>query len=488
MSMAESHTATSALGTDGDTRLATLPPPLPIAEVAIGGGEERQAVMGQLLTHTPRIEILNQYDDSVIVAIPMHNAPERKQALEAVFDSIANQRYEGRLKVVIGDNGMSYELRRDVQAMGDANALSYLIIDAPPNGGDKKSAAHARNKLLRAIFEREAQDPGVDPEGILLLDSDTAAEPTVVARLQETARDHRAIAVTSRSIPVPYLDAETYFHYFSTIDLQTNEVRPLPVLIGDGHVDMATLVAGSGDVATKTCGLYLDAHVIQDLLDHNPNLFIRMPMGSAEDMFLSLVLSQLGTLYHNPQAIILDQSRLTSQETRIQRSRWGYDHVILTSDLAAMRLIKPGLHVLEPQEGSWVEWTVPQTERMRGFFVNPQQAQVLRDQLVAMVRAEGFKIFASSLSFPISEKQLTTGIAVLDRLLRYIEAVRPYAQYTKRVDLPPSTPIDSSLARWSPDSQVGQLSGNIGGMHAITSVDPSSVPSVVFFGVRQGIY
>lgn len=427
------------------------------------------------------------YNVGRIAIIPIHQSPEALRTIPLAVQSLRAQWETTGTKLVVADNGLTIESRRDLNnQLSSMGGIDYTIIDATPKTDLDKSAAFARNKAIQYIQTMAEQHESHRVNGLLFVDSDTVLAPWTIQKLEETMHTSRGVvAVTARSIPVNHIGEETLQQLLTTHEIPEGKVRILPPLFNGSSVDIGKLIGWSGDVATKTCGLYLDHSTVTKMLRNHPDLLLRMPHGSAEDMILSLGLSRYGNIYHNSAAHVLDQARETVEGVRKQRANWGTDHVSLYSDMIKLGFVKPGIKVLEPHGDKWYEWTIPNTENYFGLVINPIQMQRIRWQLQEMIEAEGHEEIINSIGISISEDELHYSITVFDQLNQIIKATSDSVKKTQRSDLPDVIYPDESILRWSPHSRVGQFLGNIRGMHDIQETSGSEFPKVVLFGVRQ---
>jgi len=98
---------------------------------------------------------------------------------------------------------------------------------------------------------------------MLLLDDDVAMLPGALAEMYAVLRKQpKAVAVIPRNIQVPRLDESSWASACASYDGRGAGALPphrMPALMVDGTVDMAAIVAFSGQVASKTNCLLLDA-------------------------------------------------------------------------------------------------------------------------------------------------------------------------------------------------------------------------------------
>lgn len=422
----------------------------------------------------PQAEAIKEYRPGATVLIPIHT-DERLSSVEHTLRSLCNQGEKTRdLSIVIADNGISNEGRSHIKELAKQNGLASLTFaDARPTSPEYKNAAHARNKALECIRQLAAQHPEYRQDGILMLDSDTALLPGAVEELEKTYRKRQGtVAVTARNIAVPNIDSNTQATYFREVDSSSSQERALPKLYEQGkHVDVSSIIAFGSDVATKTCGLFVDKRTINRL----SKPFVIMPKGSSEDMLLTVALNNMGEIWHNPKAVVLDQARGSPEQTKKQRKNWGEDHVILFSDLVSIGLVSKGLYVLEPRQNVWVEWKVPNSDPITGIIINPNQLKDLSLKLKADITNES----------DLRSDDFKEGLKILERITRYIDLTREHAPMTLRTDLPRPIEPNPTQNRFSPEALTGLLAGNILGMHEIQKIDKGTIPQIVFFGVRQ---
>lgn len=437
----------------------------------------RQSSILSLTKPKDQQESIREHHPGVIVIIPIHT-DKRLSAIEHALGSLANQgEKKGQLSIVIADisiviadNGISNAGRIKIKEIARNLQLNdFHFADARPTSPDQKNPAYARNIAIKLVEKLAHENPGYRKDGILMMDSDTALLPGAVRELEKTYRKHEGtVAVTSRNIGVPNIDQPTQVTYFKEVDSAQNE-RLLPKLYKQGgHVDIASIVAFGSDVATKTCGLFVDRNTITRLLKP----FVTMPHGSSEDMLFTVALNNMGEIWHNPKAVLLDQARETPEQTRIQRINWGQDHALLFADLVSMGLVPKGLRVLEPRGKTWVEWKVPNSDPITGLIINPNQ---LKDLALKLKE-----------NAPIGSKyEIEKGIEILKRITQYIDLVRSQSPTNIRTNLPEPIQPNPAQTRFRPEALTGLLAGNILGMHEIQRIDKGIIPQVVFFGVRQ---
>lgn len=423
----------------------------------------------------PHGEIVKEYHPGATVLIPIHT-DERLPSIEHTLRSLSNQGEKTRdLSIVIADNGISNIARLHIQELAKQIGLVYLTFaDARPTSPEQKNAGHARNKAIELIRQLAIEHPEYRQDGILMLDSDTALLPGAVEELEKTYRKREGtVAVTARNIAVPNIDSNTQATYLKEVDSSSQE-RALPKLYEQGkHVDIASIVAFGSDVATKTCGLFVDKRT----LDRLSKPFVVMPKGSGEDMLLTVALNNMGEIWHNPKAVILDQARESPKQTKKQRKNWGEDHAILFADLVSMDLAPKGLHVLEPRENVWAEWKVPNSDPITGLIINPDQLKDLSLRLKKDI-SDGSVDLGNS-------DDLEEGIKTLERITRHIDLTRNQTLTKIRTDLPEPIEPNPAQTRFSPEALTGLFAGNILGMHEIQKIDKGIIPRIVFFGVRQ---
>jgi len=421
----------------------------------------------------PHREIIKEYHPGATVLIPIHT-DQRIPSIEHTLKSLSNQGEKTRhLSIVIADNGISNGGRSHIESFARENGLIHLTFaDARPTCPEHKNPAHARNKALELIRQLATQYPEYRQDGILILDSDTVLSPGAVEELEKTYRQHKGtVAVTTRNITVPDIDPKTQATYFKEVD-SSSQQRLLPKLYEQGkHVDVASIVAFGGDVATKTCGLFVDRETINRL----SKPFVVMPNGSSEDMLLAVALNNMGEVWHNPKAVVLDQARENPEQTKKQRRNWGRDHTILFADLVSMGLASKGVHVLEPRGRLWTEWKVPNSDPITGLIINPNQ---LKDLAI--------KLKEDMLHEP-NQNELQEGLEILERIIRHIDLTRNHAPTAVKLrpELPEPIEPNPTQTRFSPEALTGLLAGNILGMHDIQKIYKGIAPRIVFFGVRQ---
>lgn len=422
-------------------------------------------------------EYIRERNPGVVVLIPIHT-DSRISTLQHTLKSVVDQGYMEKLNIVIADNGLSGNGREKIQEIArDLDLPQVSFADARPIDNSHKNPAYARNIGIRHIRELARIHPEFRTDGVLLLDSDAALLPGGIKELENTYRKHEGtVAVTAVNIPVPTLEGNTYATYLRGTTAKGEE-KLLPKLYTNGNVNVESIVAFGSDVAIKTCGVFIDSQTVNSLKQP----FVRMPHDSAEDMLISAALSSIGNIYHNPNAKVLDQTRTTLLQIRHQRRDWGQDHAVLYGDLVAMRLVPPGLKVIEPKDDYWVEWRVPNSEGITGLMINPNQLKKLAPELLSVLEKEGDEAFG-----PIAERhKIEQGIALLTKITRHIDSMRKHVPALVRSDLPIPKEPNSRETRFSPEALTGLLAGNILGMHEIQKIEPGVVPQTIFFGVRQ---
>lgn len=433
----------------------------------------RSSILALTKPAEPHREIVREYHPGATVLIPIHT-DERLPSIEHTLRSLSTQGEKTRdLSIVIADNGISNEGRQHIEEFAKQNGLNHLAFaDARPTSLEHKNAAHARNKALELIRWLVIQHPEYRQDGILMLDSDTALLPGAVEELEKTYRKREGtVAVTAKNITVPNIDTDAQSTYLKEANSSSQE-RALPKLYEQGkHVDISSIVAFGSDVATKTCGLFVDKKTINRL----SKPFVIMPNGSSEDMLLTVALNNMGDIWHNPRAVVLDQARETPEQTKKQRKNWGRDHAILFTDLVSMGLAPKGLHILEPRGDIWAEWKVPNSDSIAGLIINPDQLKNLSLRLKEDIANE---------SYPRSD-ELEEGIKTLERITRHIDLTRNQTPTKIRTDLPQPIEPNPAQTRFSPEALIGLLAGNIQGMHEVQKIDKGIIPQIVFFGVRQ---
>jgi len=357
------------------------------------------------------------------------------------------------------------------------NLQEISFADAKPANDSQKNPAYARNAGLNHIRQLARFNPKYRTDGVLLLDSDTALLPGSIRDLEDTYRRHEnVVAVTTVNIPVPTLDGNTYAAYLRDTNAKGEE-RLLPKLYASGRVNIEGIVGFGSDIAIKTCGVFIDIQTVNRL----DQPFIHMPHDSAEDMLLSAALSSIGNIYHNPNAKLLDQARENPFQTSVQRRNWGSDHAVLYGDLVEMDMVPSGLRIIEPKDDRWIEWTVPNSERITGLIINPNQLKGISSRTTSAVGREGAEIFG----YGVTKEQIENGIKILNKITHHIDSVRDRVSPITRADLPKPAELDSSQVRYSPEALTGLFVGNILGMHEIQKIEPGVIPQTIFFGVRQ---
>lgn len=432
------------------------------------------------------IRITKETNPNTVVLIPVHD-DRRMEAITVALSGLGRQTDRDSLQLVIADNGMSTIGIEQIRTAATENNLNVTFVDARPTEEKHKAPAHARNVALAQIHALAKNDQAYRGP-VLLLDSDCApGSEDTIRRLRHTlARHDNIVAVAADTIPVEKLNKETYDDYLKTPTTE-GTVRVLPSLwTPTGKVRIGDIVAYSSQVAGKTTGLIIDQHKVWNIIDYAGGLYVAMPNRSAEDMIAAAALTRptKGThrILSDSGAKILDEARQTPQQLQNQQIRWGRDHVILTKDLREMGLAESGIHILEPYDDTWLEWTVPNTDHITGYLINPKELLETSYQLESLLTSS--ELFTDR----DDRTKITSGIRVLRRIIQAVEERRKEAAINFRPDLPsPKTP-DPQNSRHSIVATTSRLTGNILGLYDIypqASNFEATCPNIFMFGLRQ---
>jgi glycosyltransferase involved in cell wall biosynthesis len=437
----------------------------------------------------PTIEIGPTFNPDPLVIVPVHN-DNRIPTLRHTFDSLAEQeRLNSGFQVVVSDNGLTDEGVQEIHGIAEGLGLGLTIVNARPEKESQKNAAHARNQAFQTIASLAEQDSRFRTNGVLLIDSDTALLPHALTELQQTYyRNPEVSAVQAVSVSAHDIGKEARVQYMSRHDIATGREQRLPKVYRDGEIDIASIVAFGSDIATKTCGVFVD-RVAMAKMGQKP--FVQMPHGSAEDMVLAIGLGRHGDIYSNSRAQVLDLDRPNPSAIQAQRTNWGRDHAILFNDFVELKHIKPGIKIFEPINGQWVEWIIPGSEEWKipgseeeenvyGVIVNPEQ---LKSTSQLVIDAEKNGTLDTLTSRELRDVQI--GISHLQTVISRIDSVRDTVQKTVRPELPTPVPPNPSSIRFSNESLTGLLVGNILGMCDEQELSEDALPKRMFYGVRQ---
>jgi glycosyltransferase involved in cell wall biosynthesis len=433
----------------------------------------------------------------VVVIVPTYGHPSRAASIRATLASIAAQGMELPVRVVVADNGMSAAQAAAVLGWARELGLPADVVAAHPTCDAEKTAGHARNVALEWLHARVSEDPSYRLDALLLLDDDVAMLPRALPEMYAVLRGQaRAVAVIPKNIQVPRLDESSWASWCvrQPGPLGSHEAPPhrMPEMMGGHGVDMAAIVAFSGQVATKTNCLLLDAATMHRMLRAGAEPMVSGPHGTAEDMMLSLGLQRLGLVYACPRASVLDREP-DSRAVWGQRCQYGRDHVVVHDDLVQLNHAREGIHVLESDGHVWWEWFVPQ-RGVHGVLVQPDQLSRVSQGLTS----QGFE--HETLSEPGSAacpscriralgctpERIYLGVALLERALRTVELHRPVALRRPRPDFPAPVASAPTALRWSDTSRMGQLVGNILGLYDVHGSPGVGLSSFVF-GLRQTV-
>jgi hypothetical protein len=446
----------------------------------------------------PRLTAGATQTNEVAILVPSYHdkSKPRDRMIQTTLDSIAHQIHLGLkipIKVVIADNGLLDSERANIAdyAKGISRrcpSFSLEFADAH-HGGDrgKQNAAYARNMGLRHIFGRAEQVRGEGLRGeIALIDDDAAFLPGCLHSMFTALRGHPgAVASEGTAIGVSDLvaDYQRNLQIATPIPSEAEIISgscELPSLTGAHGVDLGSIVAFSGQIATKTACLLLARHAVERLTRNGEEIFVRFPHGSFEDMALGLGLSRLGKVVYSPSALYLDHVP-ELKVCMLQKSRWGRDHVIALNDFAVLEAINPGIHVLVPvrvkNEGfMWGQYTIKSENT--GVVINPGQLKSLIPVVEKLSEGGTF----SPLGEDFAPQKISRGIKALQEVLKQSRV--PADQVVLRPDLP--LPVDpDGQARFQPEHLACQLAGNLIGLQDLPTNDSNIFPSRFLFGVRQ---
>lgn len=419
----------------------------------------------------PRIRLGHESNPGTIAIIPMYDDKRLAGGIPTI-DSLAAQQYQEEVQLVIANNGLTPSAVRSVVSMATSRGINTSVVEALPRTQDEQSAGHARNKAVESIHDAAQHDLSFRKGGLLFLDDDTVLLPNGLDELEKTTRENtRCVATMAQNVSVQSIGPETQ-DAFHSATLEDLPARKMPdVIWNDGSIDVASLIAFGSDAVIKTCGVYVDHESLTRLKEP----FIRMPNGSAEDVLLTVGLSQFGTIYTNPNAILLDLARETPSQLRKQRMNWGRDHVHLYDDLDKLGKVSDGMTVLEPVGNVWVESMYEGSDTMTGLIINPAQLQHMGKHLAATLNSEGPEAFGADTRIDI----LFSELSAMYKALQTLMSSTPKATRIRR-DLPAPKIPDTNQTRYSEDALLGLLLGNILG-----NLDIREKSRNMVYGLRQ---
>jgi glycosyltransferase involved in cell wall biosynthesis len=426
----------------------------------------------------------------VVVIIPTYGDPSRTGSIRAAIASVAAQAVELPIRLLLADNGMTEAQAAPLLAWARELGLPADVVPAHPTCDEQKSAGHARNVALEWLHARAGEDPRYRLDALLLLDDDVAMLPGALAEMYAVLRTQpRAVAVIPKNIQVPRLDESSWVAACAGYDGPEDDALPphrMPALMVDGAIDMASIVAFSGQVASKTNCLLLDASALHGMLRAGASSMVGGPYGSAEDMMLSVGLQRLGYVYSCLRATVLDREP-ESRGVFGQRCQYGRDHVVIHNDLVMLEHGRPGVLVLESDGRSWWQWFVPKPG-VYGVVIAPEQLARI-SVLLTRHAIDETSVGSSSRTrhlHGLRPERIYLGVAFLERLLRQIDGHRDRAERRLRPDLPAPEAHPPSALRWNDTSRMGQLVGNLMGLFDV-HVSPGLGLRSFVFGVRQTV-
>ena len=427
----------------------------------------------------------NEYFPHTTVIIPIHNDPKRVESLKIALEGIRqNQSDQSPVKIVIADNGLNHAGVEEIKMTAIKKGLDLIFVDAAPLTDAEKGPAHARNVALKRVVS-EAKENTEYRGPILLIDSDGSPLPGTIQNLRRTLLERpHAVAATANIISVDRLDEKTHKLESERLLGQKMSVVALPSLwTPQGKVDLGSIVAFSSSVAGKTNGSMLSFSTASKLLEHAGRLYIQMPNKSAEDMIAATAFSKSGVIYLNSGAKVLDEARETFQQTQEQQIRWGTDHFLLAECLRNAGLLETdGIHVLEPVDKQWLEWVIPGTTGIGGYVVNPREIGETFLKLTNRILT-GQGLPAMDL------KEISLGQQIVGYILDRIEKNRDFATTTLRTDLPQLSAPEPSNPRYTDETKIARLIGNIIGLGQVYDLEEIAknkvMPNAIILGTRQ---
>lgn len=458
------------------TRIATRAA-RPQGEPEPGTTSGRRRLLHAMMTPRPQ----DTQNLEVLTIIPTYGDPARLVSLCVTLESLRRQHVAGATRVVIADNGLSPAQCVELRTYAEALGLSLHFADAHARQGGHRHAGYARNQALREVFARGADDPWFRADALLLLDDDVALLPDALPRLLRGLLSRPdVIAVRSVSEPVPTVDAQTLDQHWGK-PLTPDVLGAGPALCDSHGADFASIVAFSGEVATKTNGLLLEYGKVARMHRELGALFLSYPSGSGEDMVLSLGLGQRGSIVLAHGARVLDQMPRSEVGVFKQRARFGRDHVHMLSDLVELSLHPCEVVVLDPIPEGWSERRY-RVDDAAGVIVHAAELGAVTRQMQWVLRdPRSAEAFASDLDPAL----ITDGAREVERMIDRVLLSGPPVSMRLRDDLPRFCPPDTRKARWSPLARVAQLVGNLQGLADLDQLGGPQLPQSFVLGLRQ---
>ena len=437
-----------------------------------GASQEAQDTIAEVVSTPARhLQVASERGLPPSCVVPIHPSPERLETIKTTFDSIAGQKNpnDETPTVVLPNNGVDESGIRNIVEYAREVGVPLVVVDATPRSAEDKNAAFARNEALAHIGAQRGEDPRLRGP-IALIDSDSAyVEHDGLDHLQRVLEENpRAQSANGAVSLVPDVRVAYESQRGSCVDVQNP--RKLPELwLPDGAADVASIVAFSSQIAGKTTGQLMRPGAVGP-----QNKYVQMPNGSAEDMIAALYQNKKGSVYAHGGVHIVDQDRTSPEASFAQQQSWGEDHVYLVDALSRVGGLAAGITVLEPTEGGWRQWTVPNSEEISGVVVNPRE--------LAMVAEWAIKHSDCIDDLGVFD----LGLRQMRNVLALIEQGREGASATNRQDLPKPVAPTEKVGRYAQEAQIGRLYGNMNAVQILHSEgDEQTIPPTFLYGMRQ---
>jgi hypothetical protein len=433
-------------------------------------------------------ELACEHAPGFVVIIPTFHSQARLASLRVVLESIARQGRTGDVTLLVCHRDLPPSTIRELKDLASASGLVARFVEGMAN---VRGAAQARNDALSWLARLRPTDPALRRSWVVFCDDDAAMLPGTLDALEGTANEHAALAVVARSVAVDALTSASYGAACKGAparDRAREKPHALPNLWrqrtrqpGPG-VDLASLIAFSGEIATKTACLLVRAELVLGWTRHLGKVFVGGPHGSGEDLMFSLAVTRHGKAWRHPGAVVLDLAPPTRKGLWAQRLRFGRDHAHLSSWFREAGWLTDGITILDPTSDGWVEGQVAPSAGP-GIIVNAPQLREVGARLYALAR-EDVKSVELELPAGASWNSIAKGCRHLMDTLRGIDAGS--GLWRERKDLPAATLAQGAdSTRWSTLSQMAQLAGNILGQ--AEAKESSESPAGFLYGLRQAV-
>lgn len=443
-----------------------------------------EALQAHLTIPVPRHSIVRQGSDHAVVVVPTYTAKRRELIDTTVQSIIAQTQYSEtpKLTLVVADNGLSDSERRDLRnrietMRADQRAsLNVDFVDAHPSHpreaapAFQRTAAFARNRAVSHILEASETDARFRGDLFCLDDDAALVGPSLPILLRSLQQGENRQAVVPRFTASDDIRLDYSRHSTSPVDISSavGATRDLPPQFEGNTFDLSMAVAFSGDVSTKTAALAMSRDLIERAFEANKTVFKVYPHGSFEDMSFGSVASRLGKIAHNPVAECLDQARGDMDSLKSQKVQWGRDHVQALQDFAALKMLYPGITVLEPtflrDHPVWVQWHIPSARQ--GVIINPSQLfNGVLPTLENQIRAGQYEHLGSD----FEQSRMLAYLTTARDLVKEVMNTRPLGAKVRSELGKPDFGVAPEGSRFHVDVQAFQLAGNLVGMGDVNS-------------------